>query len=275
MRPAGSRSIFLLLAQRREVFRGRCASVVTLVVSAVLMLLALAALPGAASAALLAGPDLQPVTPALGRGHARTEGATFTITPSVVGTPAHGTIAPGTAQTVSVGATPAFTFAPDSGYRVKAVRVDGVFMEMTGTNAYTFPPVATDHTISVEFAPVPDPLAVLAIQQAELTGSDGAYGDYFGRAVALSGDTALVGAMGKYVGANPAQGAAYVYTRSGTTWTQQQELTAGDGTYNDAFGASVALSGDTALVGAFSKKVGSNSFQGAAYVFVRSGTTWT
>ena len=78
--------------------------------------------------------------------------------------------------------------------------------------------------------------------------------------MALSGDTALVGADGE----NDYQGAAYVFTRSGTTWTQQK-LTASDGAAGDWFGASVALSGDTALVGAFS----------AAYVFTRSGTTWT
>ena len=84
-------------------------------------------------------------------------------------------------------------------------------------------------------------------QQQKLT--DAAYGDFFGRSVGLSsdGNTALVGASNK----NLAQGAAYVFTRSGAAWTQQQELTAPDAAYNDGFGWSVVLSsdGNTALLG--------------------------
>ncbi len=101
-------------------------------------------------------------------------------------------------------------------------------------------------------------------QQQKLTASDGAAKDYFGR-VALDGDTAIVGAPSK------GPGAAYVFVRSGTTWTQQKKLTASDGAAGDQFGVSLALSGDTAFVGAR----GNNSYAGAAYVFVRSGTTWT
>ena len=104
-------------------------------------------------------------------------------------------------------------------------------------------------------------------QQAQLVASDGVTGDSFGTTVALSGDTVLVGADKK----NNHTGAAYVFVRSGTAWTQQKELLAGDGAANDRFGASVALSGDTAIVGAYDNASG----QGAAYVFVRSGTSWT
>jgi hypothetical protein len=123
--------------------------------------------------------------------------------------------------------------------------------------------------------PTPSTLATLAIQQAALTAGDGACGDYFGCSVSLDGDTALVGAPYKTVGANTNQGAAYLFTRSGTTWTQQQELTAGDGARGDYFGWSVSLDGDTALVGARYNTVGANTYQGAAYLFTRSGTTWT
>ncbi|MGD0947355.1 MAG: hypothetical protein ABSA52_07980 [Candidatus Binatia bacterium] len=117
-------------------------------------------------------------------------------------------------------------------------------------------------------------------QQAELTAIDGAAGDEFGISTALSsdGNTALVGADSKTVSGNDLQqGAAYVFVRSGTTWTQQAELTASDGATYDSFGASTALSsdGNTALIGAYSKTVSGNDLQGAAYVFVRSGTTWT
>jgi hypothetical protein len=112
-------------------------------------------------------------------------------------------------------------------------------------------------------------------QQAQLTASDGAAGDNFGFSVAVSGDTALVGAWADDVGANVDQGSAYVFFRSGTTWTQQAKLTASDGAPSDRFGNAVALSGDTALVGAFIDDVGPNTDQGSAYVFVRSGSSWT
>ena len=116
-------------------------------------------------------------------------------------------------------------------------------------------------------------------QQQELTASNGAAFDFFGYSVALSSDgtTALVGAYNKAVGSNSSQGAAYVFTNSGGSWSQQQELTASNGAANDEFGVSAALSsdGNTALVGAYFKTVGSNSGQGAAYVFTNSGGSWS
>ena len=104
-------------------------------------------------------------------------------------------------------------------------------------------------------------------QEATLTAPAGVAYDYFGGSLALSGDTALVGAYGK----NSNTGAAYVFTRSGTTWTQEATLTAPAGVAHDYFGYAVALDGDTALVGAD----GENSYRGAAYVFTRSGATWS
>ena len=74
--------------------------------------------------------------------------------------------------------------------------------------------------------------------------------DQFGYSVAISGGTALVGAYNHEVGSNTWQGAAYVFTDSGSTWSQQAELTATDGAAYDLFGCSVSLSGATALVGA-------------------------
>ena len=112
-------------------------------------------------------------------------------------------------------------------------------------------------------------------QQAQLTAGDGAAGDLFGYSVALAGDTALVGAYGNDIGAAANQGSAYVFTRSGTSWSQQAQLTAGDGAANDYFGYSVAVSGDTALVGAYADDVGAAADQGSAYVFTRSGTSWS
>ncbi len=109
--------------------------------------------------------------------------------------------------------------------------------------------------------------------QQKLTAADGAGGDNFGFAVSLSGDTALVGAWNDDEGASANSGSAYVFLRGGTTWTQQQKLTASDAAAGAWFGMRVSVSGNTALVGApFSD--GPAVDCGAAYVFVRTGTTW-
>jgi hypothetical protein len=111
-------------------------------------------------------------------------------------------------------------------------------------------------------------------QQAKLVAGDGAATDYFGDSVAIAGDTVVVGATEDATGTNVQQGSAYVFTRSGTAWSQQAKLTAGDGTAFDYFGFSVAVDANTAVIGTL-QDVGANFQQGSAYVFVRSGTTWT
>ncbi len=108
--------------------------------------------------------------------------------------------------------------------------------------------------------------------QAKLTALDAAAGDIFGWSVAISGDTAVIGAFSDVASSGP--GSAYVFVRSGTAWSQQAKLTASDEAAGDNFGGSVAIAGDTVVVGANGNDdVPSNS--GSAYVFVRSGTTWT
>ncbi len=111
-------------------------------------------------------------------------------------------------------------------------------------------------------------------QQAKLTASDGKAGDDFGWSVGVDGSTIVVGAPGHTVGPNAGEGAAYVFVQSGATWSQQSELTASGGAADDNFGTSVSVSGSTAVAGAPYHTVGSNSGQGAAYVFVGSGETW-
>lgn len=101
-------------------------------------------------------------------------------------------------------------------------------------------------------------------QEAELRPSDGSIGDFFGYSVAISGSTAVVGAFDARAGV----GAAYVFVRSGTAWSQQAELSPSDG---DSFGFSVAISGSTIVVGASAE----HSYAGVAYVFARSGTVWS
>jgi hypothetical protein len=87
--------------------------------------------------------------------------------------------------------------------------------------------------------------------QAKLTAAGGNRNDLFGCAVAIEGDTALVGARRRKVGGNATQGAAYVFRRAAGAWTQNGEpITATGGHAHQRFGYSVALSGPDALVSA-------------------------
>jgi len=111
--------------------------------------------------------------------------------------------------------------------------------------------------------------------EAKLFAADAAEDDRFGGTVSISDDTAIIGADGDN-DAGSDSGAAYIFVRNGSTWTQQQKLTAGDAGAGDKFGHEVSISGDTAVVGAFfhySSITGAGS--GAAYIFTRSGGTWS
>lgn len=116
-------------------------------------------------------------------------------------------------------------------------------------------------------------------EEALLVASDGTVGDIFGNAVAVEGDTALIGARLADAGGFTDSGAAYVYVRGNDgRWSQQgPRLTAGDGASGDMLGSAVALSGNTALVGAFMAGGKGLPQVGAAYVFVRDpgGGPWT
>jgi len=106
-------------------------------------------------------------------------------------------------------------------------------------------------------------------EQQKLLASDGGEYDYFGRSVAISGDTLVVGAPGR----ESQRGAAYVFTRSADTWSEQQKLTAEDRTVYAEFGISVDIDGDSIVVGA-SSAMTEKIYRGAAYIFSRSATTW-
>jgi hypothetical protein len=138
-----------------------------------------------------------------------------------------------------------------------------------------------------------DPVA----QQAYLKASNTGAFDQFGASVAVSGDTVVVGAIGESSNATGADGnqadnsatqagAAYVFTRSEGVWSQQAYLKASNTGAFDQFGTSVAVSGDTVVVGVpreASNATGVNGNQGnnsadasgAAYVFTRSGGVWS
>jgi hypothetical protein len=130
-------------------------------------------------------------------------------------------------------------------------------------------------------------------QQAYIKASNPELNDNFGEGVAVDGDTALIAAVGEDSNGSsqadntfPGAGAVYAFTRTATVWSQQAYLKASNAFTGDGFGSGIALSGETALIGAQSEDgsgTGStgdptdNSFQqaGAAYVLVRSGSTWT
>lgn len=111
------------------------------------------------------------------------------------------------------------------------------------------------------------------IEDAKLTPFDAAHGDYFGVSVAVSGTTIAVGAP-QDDDHGSLSGSVYIYYRHGSTWTFQSKLTASDADDYDRFGWSVAISGDTLLVGAYNDEAVTPS-GGSAYVFTRSGSTWT
>lgn len=115
--------------------------------------------------------------------------------------------------------------------------------------------------------------------QQKLFATDGATYDNFGGSVAIEGDRVLVGCIGSDNGnASPHfnSGAAYVFERVGTQWTQRSKLTANDGLQSDFFGSEVALSGDVVVAGAPSARNGIVANQGAAYVFESNGSNvWT
>jgi hypothetical protein len=112
-------------------------------------------------------------------------------------------------------------------------------------------------------------------EQAKLLASDRSDFDFFGSSVALDGDTAIIGAFGAGAVGSIGNGAVYVFTRSGGVWTEQAKLLASDGDSYDYFGNSVALDGDTAVIGASGEDDGGTDLNGAAYVFTRSGGVWT
>src|SRR5258708_9040798 len=111
----------------------------------------------------------------------------------------------------------------------------------------------------------------LVCREQKVSASDGTANSYFGSAAALNGSTALIGADGD----NSFQGAAYLFTKSNSSWSQGQKLTASDGLPGDEFGYRVVLANNTLLVGAFTATVGGVASQGAAYVFTQSNGTWS
>ncbi len=112
------------------------------------------------------------------------------------------------------------------------------------------------------------------VENAKLVASDSGTSDYFG-SVSLSGNMGLVGALEDDIGSNLEQGSAYLFRNLDTatgTITENAKLIASDGAAQDAFGGSVSLSGNNALLGARLDNIGANNDQGSAYFFQNLNT---
>ena len=108
------------------------------------------------------------------------------------------------------------------------------------------------------------------VSLGKLTASDAAAGDFFGGAVGVSGDQAVIGAFGNDDNGSTS-GSAYIFQYSAGVWTEATKLTASDGANGDNFGCSAAISGNTAVIGATSAEMG----KGSAYVYEKISGTWT
>ncbi|MCK4529910.1 MAG: choice-of-anchor D domain-containing protein, partial [Candidatus Marinimicrobia bacterium] len=123
------------------------------------------------------------------------------------------------------------------------------------------------------------------IQQQKVVASDRALYDGFGLSVAISDGYAIVGTSSESEDANGENtvgnaGSAYIFVRSGESWTQQQKIVASDRGIADYFGCSVAISGDYVIVGAYDEDEdinGENTLltAGSAYIFTRNVDTWS
>lgn len=136
---------------------------------------------------------------------------------------------------------------------------------------------AAEAFVTVHFPGGDSAMSIPAIAKFDLerkvTAGDGTGFDFFGNDVAIDGDTAVVGARLEDETGSQA-GAAYVFMRTGTTWTEQAKLRGLDGAGDDQFGTAVAISGTTIVIGAPNHDAAASN-GGAAYVFVRSGSVWS
>ena len=137
-------------------------------------------------------------------------------------------------------------------------------------------PGSVDTTIAGETTTT---AAAVASSQNVISPTDASDGDSFGGAVALSADgkTLAVGALYDDVSGNADQGSVTVYGRSGKSWVEEKVLVAENGSAEDWFGYSVAVSadGNTLAIGAVYADVNGNKDEGAVSVFARSGGAWS
>jgi hypothetical protein len=157
-------------------------------------------------------------------------------------------------------------FAVGSSTTASAVNGEATFSQLLFDAPGTYTLTATDGSLS---SATSAPIAITVnqfVQEAELNASDGAADSAFGSSVAISGNTMVICADTTATSAAPV---AYVYSDSGSNWILNTPLTVPSTTSND-FPLSAAIDGDTIVIGA----PGANNNQGAAYVFIESGSVW-
>lgn len=111
------------------------------------------------------------------------------------------------------------------------------------------------------------------VQQARLTPNGGAIGDYYGMKVAISGDTAFVSAEKATVSVQ-GQGVVYVYTRSGTTWTQRERIVNNTPIQNERYGTVLDVDGNTLIIGSPLTTAGGVTQVGKINVYQKNGLVW-
>ena len=238
-----------------------------------------------------------------GGGDSSSASASFTIGGTVTG------LAAGTQIVLSDNGNDALTVSANSAYTfAKTVSANGTYLVTITTQ----PTGQTCTVASGSGAGVVAAITNVAVtcstntpwsQQAYVKASNAYQYADFGHSVAISGDTLVVGADGEASNQttitngstasadNSTQlaGAVYVFVRSGTDWSQQAYLKAANANGGDYFGGSVAISGDTIVVGAFGESSNQTTITngssassdnsaasaGAAYVFVRNGASWS
>jgi len=134
----------------------------------------------------------------------------------------------------------------------------------------TMPVLVTGVLLSAVIGATPVNAQCQTHELSQLHANDASISDKFGVSMSSSGDTVVIGAFGD----ENETGAAYVFVTDGESWTQEAKLVALDGAFTDFFGWSAAIDGDTIVVGSrYDDDAGGNS--GSAYVFERSGTSWS
>lgn len=142
-------------------------------------------------------------------------------------------------------------------------RTSVILALLTASISQAAPPAAG------RIGPIRAPVSLTFDQR--LSASNGRDGEDFGFATAIDGGTAVIGALE----ANHVAGAVYVFSKTNDVWTEVQELTSDDAQPNDAFGAIVAISGDTIVVGAPGASADGHLKNGALYVFTRDAGVWS
>jgi hypothetical protein len=144
-----------------------------------------------------------------------------------------------------------------------------VYIEDAGTYKVATGDATTFALVSNVVGTTPTQLLEWSDTSQSVDALDTVSGDKFGISVGMDGNYAIVGAQ-QGDGGN---GSAYIFYKSGVTWTEQAKLTASDKASNDVFGDDVDISGDYAIVASRQDDDPSNA--GSVYIFKREGTTWT